>query len=153
MPQSQQDSQQKEIAGKSFLVSCLIADGLEVATPLRDRGIDLIAYNDLSPDGKFQAVPIQLKTFIKGGFSLDKKFEKFHNLLMAYVWHPLDPPNARLYVVPYKQAVKIASLVSPSNYFDKHGQYVLSSPTNTLVNALKDYLYRPGLLANQINEK
>jgi len=41
------DSQTVEIIGRNYLVSRLVSDGLEVARPERDRGVDLIAYLDL----------------------------------------------------------------------------------------------------------
>jgi len=53
------DSQTIEILGRNRLVDELLVAGLEVATLLRDRGIDLIAYVDLAADAsKFAAVPI-----------------------------------------------------------------------------------------------
>ena len=39
------DSQLIEIIGRNRLINELLRGGLEVATPLRDRGIDLIAYH------------------------------------------------------------------------------------------------------------
>ena len=45
------DSQLTEIAGKHLLISRLVAAGFEVAQPLRDKGIDLVAYQD-GEDGK-----------------------------------------------------------------------------------------------------
>jgi hypothetical protein len=41
------DTQLTELIGRNWLVNELLRAGLEVATPLRDRGIDLIAYFDL----------------------------------------------------------------------------------------------------------
>src|SRR5580700_10841729 len=52
------DSQLVEIAGKHLLISRLVAAGLEVAEPLRDKGIDLIVYRG---DNGFTAWPIQMK--------------------------------------------------------------------------------------------
>lgn len=40
------DSQQLEIIGRQVLVKALIEADLEVATPLRDRGVDILAYED-----------------------------------------------------------------------------------------------------------
>jgi len=41
-------SQIVEFLGRQRLIAELIRDGLEVALPTRDRGVDLIAYADLS---------------------------------------------------------------------------------------------------------
>jgi hypothetical protein len=38
-----------EIVGTAWLVSQFVADGLEVARPERDRGVDLVAYLDRDP--------------------------------------------------------------------------------------------------------
>ena len=62
-----------------------------VAIPARDRGIDLIAYADLGTQvARFSACPIQLKAAIGGSFSVDRKYAKFPNLLIAYVWYLED---------------------------------------------------------------
>lgn len=44
MQESKLDSQAVEILGKNKLINELLKAGLEVASPIRDRGIDLIAY-------------------------------------------------------------------------------------------------------------
>jgi hypothetical protein len=41
------DTQVIELIGRNRLGSEILRDGLEVAVPARDRGIDLIAYSDL----------------------------------------------------------------------------------------------------------
>jgi len=81
------DSQTIELVGRSQLTSELLRAGLEVALPLRDRGIDLVAYADTG-DGvtAFTAVPIQMKAASERSFSIDRKYDKFPNLLHAYVW-------------------------------------------------------------------
>src|SRR2546430_17173377 len=56
------DSQQLELIGRSLLVGELLRDGLEVALPERDRGIDLIVYLEGDQSGApFIARPVQLK--------------------------------------------------------------------------------------------
>lgn len=61
------DTQCIEIIGKNLLISQLLEAGLEVAEPLRDRGIDLIVYAERGVK-QFSAFPIQLKA------STDKSF-------------------------------------------------------------------------------
>ncbi len=46
------DAQTIELAGRSQLTSELLRAGLEVPMPLRDRGIDLIAYVDTGDNEK-----------------------------------------------------------------------------------------------------
>jgi hypothetical protein len=46
-PKGRSDSQRVEIMGRHRLNNELIAAGLEVAVPICDRGVDLIAYADV----------------------------------------------------------------------------------------------------------
>lgn len=80
------DSQVLEILGRNQLIGELLRAGLEVSLPIRDRGIDLIAYADLNSDvQKFPARPIQMKAASNRSFGLDQKYAKFPDLLIAYV--------------------------------------------------------------------
>jgi hypothetical protein len=89
------DGQTVEIIGRNYLVSMLVRDGLEVARPERDRGVDLIAYLDLEKTGgSFTACPIQMKAATRSSFSLFQKYTKFSRLLLAYVWHVQNPDEA-----------------------------------------------------------
>ena len=99
------DDQVVEILGRNFLISELLLAGFEVAIPARDRGIDLIIYKD---HNKFTACPIQMKVASERSFSIDRKYEKFPNLIMAYVWNVKDPNKTVTYALTYKQAVEVA---------------------------------------------
>jgi hypothetical protein len=82
------DSQVVELLGRNHLVGELLRAGLEVSLPLRDRGIDLIAYADLDERVKsFVARPIQMKASSSSSFSIDAKYAKFPELILAHVWH------------------------------------------------------------------
>jgi hypothetical protein len=92
------DSQLTELSGRHFLIAQLVAAGLEVAMPIRDRGIDLLAYLDLSANTKeFVSCPTQMKASREARFSLDRKYQKIANLLLAYVWH-LEDPQKHVYM-------------------------------------------------------
>jgi hypothetical protein len=85
MNSERKDSQLTELIGRHFLIAQLVAGGLEVAVPVRDRGVDLIAYLDLSTEtGRFVSCPIQMKASQEARFGLEKKYEKIANLLIAY---------------------------------------------------------------------
>jgi len=72
------DTQLTEIFGRNRLINDLLRSGVEVATPARDRGVDLIAYLDIDEQiGRFVAVPIQIKTATQRSFSIDRKYSKF----------------------------------------------------------------------------
>lgn len=99
------DPQLTELSGRHFLIAQLVAGGLEVAIPVRDRGVDLIAYLDLSAaTQQFVSCPIQMKASQEARFGLDKKYEKIANLLIAYVWHIEDPAKSCVYALTYREA-------------------------------------------------
>jgi hypothetical protein len=98
------DSQQVEILGRAALTAQLMRDGVEVAQPDRDRGVDLVAYTTRP----WRAVPLQLKVATTGVFSAHKKYEAFDRLVMAYVWYAATGMDAEIYAMPYTVAVGIA---------------------------------------------
>lgn len=103
------DSQSTEIIGRNLLVSQLVRDGLEVARPERDRGVDLIAYLDLDEaGGGFVAVPIQMKAATRATFGIARKYEKFDGMLLAHVWRVHDPGHASTYALTYVEALGVA---------------------------------------------
>ena len=101
------DTQITELKGLHYLISQLLKGGVEVATPLRDRGIDLIAYLDRIGDVPgFYACPIQLKANEGARFGVDKKYEHIPNLLMVYAWH-VSTDKPELYALTYSEAVAL----------------------------------------------
>jgi hypothetical protein len=97
------DTQQVELVGRAVLESALIRAGFEVAHPNRDLGIDLIVYT-ADPGAQFGAVPLQLKVTTESRFSLDRKYERFEGLVMAYVWLEDDP---RIFLMKYEEALTV----------------------------------------------
>jgi hypothetical protein len=113
------DSQLIELSGRHFLIAQLVAGGLEVAIPVRDRGIDLVAYLDLSAETKrFVSSPIQMKASQEARFSIDRKYERIANLILAFVWHVEDPAKACVYALTYQEAFRL---------IDKRGHTTTSS--------------------------
>ena len=89
------------------MISQLLAGGVEVANPVRDRGIDLIAYLDLADNlNDFVACPIQLKANKQARFCIEKKYEKITNLVMVYAWNVLSP-KPELYALTYREVVDL----------------------------------------------
>jgi hypothetical protein len=104
------DSQVVELLGRQRLIAELLRDGLEVAVPVRDRGVDLIAYADLSQQvARFASRPIQMKASTTSAFGVDQKYGKIVDLILAFVWN-LDNTNpAATYALPYAEAVQVAA--------------------------------------------
>jgi len=124
------DKQQIEILGRNRLISELVAADLEVSIPLRDRGVDLIAYRELSASTeRFVAIPIQMKASSKEAFSIDEKYQRTCNLLIAYVWGVRAPELTATYVLTHQEAMDIAREMK---WKFTDGQFTTSSPGKKL---------------------
>lgn len=140
------DSQTIEILGRHELTSELVAAGLEVAVPLRDRGIDLIAYVDRDQHlGQFSACPIQMKASSRQSFGLDAKYRQFHNLILAYVWHLKDPrQTCETYALTYTEALAVARDMGWTDTASwKKGSYVTTRPSTRLRDLLGPFRMSP----------
>lgn len=145
------DTQQIEIIGKNLLVSACVSDGLEVAEPIRDKGIDLVVFDDV--DG-FRAYPVQLKAGANKHFSIDQKYVKFTNMLMAYTWKSADPIEAELYVMRYEDAVDIAQQMgwTTTNSWVDGGYYTSNNPSEKLLRLVAPYKYSRGYMRRLFNK-
>lgn len=132
------DTQQKEILGCAILKSYLIAGGIEVASPERDNGIDLIAYKF---HNSFNAFPIQMKSSANESFSINKKYESIPGLWMAYVWHIQDPQRSSVYFMKYNDAIEIGNQMgwTKTDSWNIKGEYSNSSPGGVLKKLIIPY--------------
>jgi hypothetical protein len=124
------DSQQIGIIGKQIAIAHLLAADLEVAVPIRDRGIDLIVYRDRAEDGVFRACPIQLETASEAVFGLDAKYQHFGGLRIVFVWNAKEPSKAQLFSLTYVEAEEVLTQMK----FDqtdswKEGKYTTTRPS------------------------
>jgi hypothetical protein len=139
------DTQQVEILGRNRLINELIAADLEVALPLRDRGVDLIAYADLgSQTAVFTGCPIQMKASSAQYFGVHRKYEKFANITLAYVWNLAQPEHAVTYALTFGEAYEIAeSMGWTKTHSWEDGGYSTSNPSQKLVERLEPYRMSP----------
>lgn len=140
------DSQITELLGRNRLLDELLRAGLEVALPERDRGIDLIAYADLgSKVSAFVARPIQMKAATKANFSISRKYEKFPDLILAFVWHLDSAEDARTYALFYDEALAIGERLgwtaTPS--WIEQGGYSTQRPSPELIALLEGHRMTP----------
>ena len=134
-----------EIMGRNRLIDELLRAGLEVALPMRDRGIDLIAYVDLANQvSAFVACPIQMKAASGRSFSISRKHEKFANLIYAYVWGLSSTEDAATYALTYPEAIAVGDAMgytlTPSW---KDGVYSTQRPSKKLVALLEPHRMTP----------
>ncbi len=146
------DSQITELAGKHLLISQLTAGGLEVAVPVRDRGVDLVAYLDRgNPPDDFVACPIQVKSSTGEGFSLDRKYEKVPNLILAYVWHVGRPAAFSVYALSYAEALEVLRRKGHTKASCwKKGYWNISKADKQLVQLLGRYKMTPQKWADKV---
>jgi hypothetical protein len=142
------DSQLVEIAAKHLLISRLVAAGFEVAEPLRDNGIDLIVYRGGSG---FKAWPIQMKASTQESFSLHRKYEKTPDLLIAYVWNVNAAEKGEVFLLTFKDAVKVMELkpYAKTDSWIKNDYYFVRNAGSELKGLLKKF----GMTAEQWREK
>jgi hypothetical protein len=139
------DTQIVELLGKQHLTSALLRAGLEVATPIRDRGIDMIAYADIDRRvTKFVSRPIQMKAAMNRSFSVNSKYERVRDLLIAYVWDLRDQSQTAIYCLTYQEAYSIAKHLGwTSTASFKRGGYSTSQPSAEIVSLLRPYFMTP----------
>jgi hypothetical protein len=73
--EARKDTQITELTGRHWLIGQLLQAELEIATPVRDKHIDLIVYSVR----RFIARPIQVKAATAESFQLTKNTKKFQN--------------------------------------------------------------------------
>lgn len=139
------DSQSIEVVGRNRLISELVLAGLEVALPVRDRGVDIVAYIDLAVDtSNFVAVPIQMKAASKASFSVNRKYEKVSNLIIAYVWGLQSQDHVETYALTYPEAFLIAEAMGWTKTASwEKGYYVNGQPGKKLCSLLAPYRMTP----------
>jgi hypothetical protein len=136
------DTQQVEALGRSRLKAALIEAGLEVATPERDNGIDLIAYRWHPESGEFTSRPIQMKTAREFIFGVDRKYERIPHLVMAYVMNVRT--EHAIYALTYAEAEQVAqSLGWTETASWEAGGYTRTYGSKKLVEALAPYRMTP----------
>jgi len=135
------DSQLTEIAGRHLLIAHLINAGFEVAEPLRDNGIDLVAYRGREGSEDFIARPIQMKAFSHESFYLERKYERFPRLLIAYVWNVETPEQSAVYALTFEDAVKVLEKkgYSQTESWIKDGRYFVRNAGQELKGLLEPF--------------
>jgi hypothetical protein len=135
------DTQTIELLGRNRLIDELLLAGIEVALPQRDRGVDLIAYVDLSNVvSAFAAVPIQMKAASTRAFSVDAKYARISNLVLAYVWGLQAPEHTQTFALTYQEAVDVATdLGWTATQSWAQGNYSTSAPSKRLCQLLEPY--------------
>lgn len=146
------DSQQIELVGRGLVIESLARGAVEVAQPLRDRGIDLVAYFDESP--RFAACPLQLKVSSARAFGLDAKYGSVPSLLLVYVWNADDRDDSVILALTFAEALAVCDdfgwTSKPSWINGKRWQ--TNKPSKALVNKLMRYRIGPEQWRDRIED-
>ena len=140
------DTQVLELRGRHWLISQLLDAGIEVALPIRDHGVDLVAYIDIpdleSERKRFLARPLQLKAATKASVGIMRKYEKFPDLLFVFVWYLDDPSRTCAYVLGYGHLLQIAEQMgwTATASWRQNGWYTNNQPGQRLLELLQPYL-------------
>ena len=92
-----------EVAGRNWLTAELLLRDFEVATPVVDRGVDLIVFKEVGEAG-IKSLPLQLKVASAERFDLDRKYEG-RGIPFAFVWHVISDPT--VFFLTYDEAVAV----------------------------------------------
>jgi hypothetical protein len=112
---------------------------------LRDHGVDLIAYADLgSQTAVFTGCPIQLKASSARYFGVHRKYAKFANIILAYIWGLARPEHAATFALTFSEAVAIADTLgwTKTRSWERDG-YSTSNPSARVVKLLEPYRMSP----------
>lgn len=145
-------STRTELMGKFWLCNQLAQAGVEIASPARDIGVDLIAYDaDIN-----WTLPIQLKVLNTGGLRVEAKY--------------LSKPLGLVYVLlgdrdggPVKRPETIAYLLTPEgawalpselgrNIGPDHDYYGFGGLPRRLLSRLDDFRVEPGDWARRLGD-
>lgn len=137
------DSQQVEILGRNRIKAALIEAGLEVATPERDNGIDLIAYR-WSTSGLFSARPVQIKAASGFAFGIERKCERIPGLIMAFIMGARRETYT-IYAMRYSDLLAIATQRgwTETASWTAGDKYVLTRASAELDDALRPFVATP----------
>ena len=139
------DAQIVELLGRNRLVDEILRAGLEVALPIRDRGIDLLVYADTG-EGllAFSAKPIQMKAASGQSFSIDHKYEAFPNLILAFVWNVTDAASVVTYAMTYADALAIGDQMGYTQTESwRRGRYHCTSISGRLLQLIEAHRMTP----------
>ena len=125
-------------------------EGFNVARPAIDFGIDLIVFS-ARPGKKFKAIPIQIKVSTEARFVLHKKYRKFKDLVLAYIWH--IHKNPRIFLMTYDEALDILGpRAAKSESWAKRGYYSFSRISASRLKKIEKYENRWDWLRAKLEE-
>lgn len=141
------DSQQIEVLGRNLFISALLRDGIEVATPIRDNGIDLLVYKAFHNARQTpKVVPIQLKCSSGAAWGIKRRYETIKDIRLVHVWNLATEIPCEFYCLSWSDAnsVLMQHNYTPMNWDTPQGSYAANRVTQSLRNTLSRFKVVPG---------
>lgn len=79
-----------EVIGRAKFTEFVILSGFELATPVRDCGIDCLLYFRIEDELLNTTIPVQLKCYSAQALTVDSKYDRMGNILHVVIWNCLD---------------------------------------------------------------
>ena len=142
----QLDKQQIEVLGRNMVTNQLLREGIEVAEPVRDRGVDLIAYLPKENGERFRARPLQLKVASDRDFSVYTKYEEFSDMVVVYVWRVAYDDGPEIYALTTRETLEVAEQRgwTETNTWKRDGRYNDTKVTGPTQEAVDPYRVERG---------
>jgi len=144
------NTQQTELVGTALLEAALVREGFNVARPAIDFGIDLIVFS-AQTDKYFKAIPIQIKVSTEARFELHRKYSRFKDLVLAYIWNIHKKP--RFFFMTYEEALDVLGPRASKSESWKKGYYSFSKISKTRLEKLRNYENRWDWLRVKLQEE
>jgi hypothetical protein len=133
------DSDTIRLIGRNRVIDELLASGIDVAVPMRDKSFDLIAYAD--SDEQIVVCPMQVRCSSGRSFAIDQKMERVPNLLHAYVWG-VGTEKIATYALTHREALTVAEQMGYSMGQTQKDLYSMK-PSKNLVDLLDRFRMTP----------
>lgn len=133
------DAQQIELIGRSLLQAQLLREDIEIALPIRDKGIDLVAYLDRRGESQPHSCFLQMKAASNRAFSFNTKYQHFGHFKFVYIWHVLESEKVRFFLLSYSEAESLCrhhAWTPTRNGFER---WSTSNPSGTLSGKLEKF--------------
>jgi hypothetical protein len=102
----------------------------------------------------FVACPIQMKAASGAVFSVDRKYNKFDGIIIAFVWYVGQAGQTRTYALSQAEATNVAKTMGYTRTDSwRQGRYVSTRPSPRLEQLLDPFLMSPAKWRKRVLEE
>ena len=127
-------------AGEALVAAELLRQGIDVAYPAYDGGVDLLAYREHDFNC---VVPIQVKTRSETCYNFQKSWFEVNRLVLVQVWYAANPTTPQFYVFSNLQQVEEAlGEHADTDSWKRQGGYSVTQPCDDDIKRMRPHLNR-----------